>query len=236
LNVISPFLAVTQTGVESAPAAISALRAEFAETGCAMLPGFLTPGILRPLLRNLGSARYEEKHEVGARGGRFGTTLKMPLSEPALASFCFILNRQPLFDLVREITGCQAPGNYIGRIHKTTAGGEHIDWHDDVFDFREVGLNINLSALQFLGGKFLLRDREGSIRREIDVWSPGDAFLFQISSGWQHCVTPVTTGERTVGVGWFRTRPNWSLTRLSHFRSGVINLMAEPQPDLGASR
>jgi hypothetical protein len=228
LTTTSPTIQVTQTGVEIAPEALGSLRAEYIETGIVMLPEFLAPPVLRALMKNLENAHYEEQHEVTGSGARFGTTLKIRSSDPVVTSFFFILNRPPLFDAVRAITGCEALGNYTGRIHRTTPGGDrHIDWHDDVYDFRTVGLNINLSRQSFQGGAFHLRDAEKCVRKEVDDWSAGDAFLFQISPGWQHRLTPVTAGERTVGVGWFRTRPSWEATTLSHFRSGVINRLAE---------
>jgi hypothetical protein len=192
-----------------------------------MFPGFLTQPVLDPLMRSLETARFEEQHEVTLTGGRFGTTLKIPSSEPVITSFLFILNRPPLFDVVREITSCEVLGNYTGRIHRSTPGGEHhIDWHNDVYDYRAVGLNINLSRQPFQGGAFLLRDSSRGVRREVaDDWSAGDAFLFQVSQGWQHRLTPVSSGERTVGVGWFRTRPDWASNTVAQFGAGVLSLM-----------
>jgi len=221
---------LTQTGIEASEADIAASRDEFSGTGCVMMRDFLAPPILRPLLSNLDQANYRETHEVSTKGRRFGTTMKIPASEPVLTVLYFVLNRQALFDIVEKITGCGHLGNYAGRIHRTCAGGDqHIDWHDDVYDFRMVGLNINLSRSPFRGGEFGLRDGNRQIRREISEWKAGDAFLFEVSPGWQHRVTPVTAGERTVGVGWFRTQPAWSSLTVSQFRGGVISLLAEAE-------
>lgn len=219
---------ITQTGVEVDHRLVGSLRSEFAETGCAIFPGFLTPQVLEPLMRNLETARFEERHELTPAGACFGTTLKIPFSEPVMSSFLFILNRSPLFDVVREITSSEVLGNFIARIHRTTPDRErHIDWHDDVYKYRAVGLDINLSRQAFQGGEFLIRDSSRHVRREIGgEWVAGDAFLFQVSQGWQHRLAPVSFGERTVGVGWFRTRPARASNMVAQLGAGVSSLMA----------
>jgi hypothetical protein len=228
---------VTQTGVEIAEHEIPRMAEEFVRTGIVMLRGFLPPVILDPLLKNLETASYEVRHEESGGRGRFGTTLKIPPTDPIISSFLFVLNRESLFEAVRKITGCEPLGNFVGRIHRTgPEGDQHIDWHNDVYDFRTVGLNINLSRQAFTGGSFLLRDQQKVLRREVAEWSPGDAFLFQIDTGWFHRLTPVTAGERTVGVGWFRTRPNWTSIALKSFRAGVVNLWTDDASPLAEIR
>ena len=228
---------VTQTGVEIADEEIPRMRDEFIGTGIVMLPGFLSSAVLSPLMKNLETAAYEERHEEAVTGRRFGTTLKIPPTDPVISSFLFVLNREPLFQVVQQITRCEPLGNFVGRIHRTSPDGERqIDWHDDVYDSRTVGLNINLSRESFSGGSFLLRDPEKVVRREVAQWSRGDAFLFQIDPGWLHRLPPVTSGERTVGVGWFRTRPSWSSIALKAFNSGIVNLWADDASPLAEAR
>jgi hypothetical protein len=200
---------INQTSVAASDGAVATLREEFMETGCAFLPGFLAPGVLAPVLKSLETAVFSAKNEFGPQHGVFGTTMYMPRTEPALFALHFLLNRPGLFDLVEEITECGRPGNFLGRMHRTSAGtDQHIDWHDDVSDNRAVGLNIYLGVEPFSGGLFQIRDAEKTIRRELKFESPGDAFLFRIDRGWQHRLTRVESGTRTVGVGWFRTKPD----------------------------
>jgi 2OG-Fe(II) oxygenase superfamily len=211
---------INQGGVEVHAEAILRLKEEFERTGIAMLPGFLSPLVLAPLLKNLETVPWEEKNEIKDNGEVFGTTLFVPLGVPLLTSLYFILNRALLFETVQNITNCSMPRNYFGRIHKTLAdSAQHIDWHEDIRGSRILGLNINLSRSHFEGGVFQLRDSYGKVRREVQDWISGDAFLFRLDPKWQHRLTPVISGERTVGVGWFRTEPDWKDAMMS-FKSG----------------
>jgi hypothetical protein len=218
---------LTQTVLRTEPGDIPRLAEEFAETGCALLPGFLEPRILRPLLQWIQSARFEERNEVDAERGVFGTTLLVPETERALFLLHFILNRPDLFEAVQQVTGCPKISNFIGRLHRTRAEtGQHIDWHRDVVDTRTLGLCINLSAEDYTGGVLQLRDADRIIRAEVGRAAPGDAFLFRIDRDWQHRLTTVESGLRTVGVGWFRTAPEWSVYALNAVRSRQILNMA----------
>src|SRR5579871_393560 len=99
---------ITQTGVVIKPGAEQQLANEMTETGCAMLPGFLAPQILDPLLRQLESGRFEATDEVLSASGKvFGTTLKMPPTEPVVMTLHFILNTQTLFTAVEAISDCE---------------------------------------------------------------------------------------------------------------------------------
>lgn len=135
-------------------------------------------------------------------------------------SLHFMLNRPELFQLIGDIAASPKLANYLGRIHRTSAADcdQHIDWHDDATDFRTVGLNINLSTEPFEGGAFMLRNERQVVTRVIADWKLGDAFLFRIGAGWQHRLTSVTKGERTVGVGWFRTEPSWEVLATSYLK------------------
>src|SRR5947209_1879487 len=108
---------LTQTEVRTAPGAIDQLRAEFNETGCALLPGFLTTSVLQPLIRQIEAAHFFAKDEVDPRKGVFGATLFMPGSEPALFALHFLINRPTLFETVQRIAGCASLSNFLGRIH-----------------------------------------------------------------------------------------------------------------------
>lgn len=213
---------LTQTAVLSDPADIRRLAAEFAATGCARLPGFLAPPILQHLLNWLEAARFEERIETGP-AGTFGTTLFVPETEQTWFLLQFILNRPELFEIVEKIAACPKIGNFIGRLHRTLAGADqHIDWHRDDVEARTLGICINLGVEEYTGGVLQLRDADATLRAEVGRAAAGDAFLFRINAEWQHRLTPVQTGSRTVGVGWFRTEPAWRDYALNAARSSRI--------------
>jgi hypothetical protein len=202
---------ITASGIEVEQDSVPRLHAEFEETGCAMLPGFITPPLLDILLRQLETASFQSISEVGSVNGRvFGNTLRLLQTEPGVVALNFILNRPVLFELARQISDTPPLGHFLGRLHRTTADSDqHIDWHSDAVDFRVLGLDINLSSSPHVGGVFQMRDADRQIRREIADWAPGDAFLFRIDGNWHHRLTRVESGTRTVGVGWFRMQPDW---------------------------
>jgi hypothetical protein len=148
----------------------------------------------------------DEVHE----GVVFGSTSFVPLSEPVMTALHFILNRPDLFQTVELASGCPPLGNFAGRVHRTRAGADQgIDWHNDAVQHRTVGLNINLGEEEFSGGLFQIRGPDRKMCMELKHSMPGDAFLFRIDPGWEHRLTQVESGQRTVAVGWFRTEPDW---------------------------
>jgi hypothetical protein len=210
-NAGEPEVQITQTGIAVSQGAIERLRRQFNDTGSAPLPRLFPASVLDPVLKLLESSRFEIVNEVTRESGRiFGTTLKMPFTEPTLTTLHFILNHKDLFRIVEEVTGCPKIGNFTCRLHRTRAGAdEHIDWHDDTIDGRVVGLNINLSTEPYSGGVLQIRDGQKIVRSEAGRFPAGDGCLFRIGGGWQHRLTPVESGQRTVAVGWFRTEPDW---------------------------
>jgi hypothetical protein len=202
---------LTQTTLLAELVDIARLRLEFAETGCALMPGFLAPDIVRPLMEWVKSARFEETQETDHHRGVFGTTLAAPGTEPALFLLKFILNRKDLYRFSEEVTGCERIANFHGRLHRTVANtSQHIDWHQDLVEGRTLGISINLSSEVYTGGVFEIRDPGRRVTAAVRRGDPGDACLFRIDRGWQHRLTTVESGCRTVGVGWFRTTPEWS--------------------------
>ena len=198
---------LTQTTLLSGPGDIPRLRQEFAETGCAVLPGFLSPPIVESLLRCLESTRFEERHEEEV----IGTTLFVPPTDPVFFLLQFILNRPALYRFSEQVSGCSRIANFIGRLHRTTvAANQYVDWHQDLAHARTLGLCINLSAEPYTGGVLQIRNPEKQIKAAVGRSNPGDGCFFRIDKGWQHRLTPVESGRRTVGVGWFRTAPEWS--------------------------
>jgi len=213
---------LTQTAVLSDAADIPRLAEEFEETGCVLLPDFLAPQILRHFLDWVNEAQFVEKHEIG-HGEVFGTTLFVPSSDRSWFLLHFILNRPGLFELVGKVAGCPKIGNFTGRLHRTVAGADqHIDWHRDAEEARTLGLVINLSTEKYTGGVFQLRDQNRTMRAEVGPAKPGDAFLFRIDRDWQHRLTRLQSGRRTVAVGWFRTQPEWREYALNAARSRQV--------------
>jgi hypothetical protein len=200
---------LTQTAVLSDPTDIPRLAKEFEETGRVLLPDFLAPPILSHLLDWLNEAQFVEKHEIG-HGAVFGTTMFVPNSDRSWFLLHFILNRPKLFEIAAKVADCPRIANFTGRLHRTAAGADqHIDWHRDAEEARTLGLAINLSTEEYTGGIFQLRDQNQVMRAEVGRAKPGDAFLFRIDRKWQHRLTRVQSGRRTVAVGWFRTQPEW---------------------------
>jgi hypothetical protein len=217
-------ITVTQGGILVSPFAVEAFREQFLDTGYAVIPGFLSPPVLNPLLKQLETASFlpeDERHVVGR-------TRMVPGSDPVIGSLHFMLNRPELFDIVSEISGVARPVNFTSRLHRTGGdSNEHIDWHDDGGVDRVLGLNINLSTQAYCGGLLQLRNPERKLVGEIGQLPAGDAFLFRVAEHWDHRLTPVESGERTVAVGWFRTKPDWEANALSWIRTGLILLDSE---------
>jgi len=214
---------LSQTQVLADHDAIAALAKEFAATGCARLPGFLTPPILKPLLEWVDSTQFQVKNEISPTGRVFGTTLFAPPTERALFLLQFILNRPALFRVVEQIAGVPKLANFVGRLHRTIAGADqHIEWHHDAVEMRTLGICINLSSGPWSGGVFQVRDPNLKLSAEVGAIAPGDGFLFRVSPVWEHRLTPVESGCRTVGVGWFRTAPDWRVYALDTARSRQI--------------
>jgi predicted 2-oxoglutarate/Fe(II)-dependent dioxygenase YbiX len=118
------------------------------------------------------------------------------------------MNKPALFDLACRITGCPKIASFIGRLHRTTAASDqHIDWHHDAVESRTLGICVNLSMEDYTGGVLQIRDPNRRLRAEVGRAAAGDAFFFRIDADWQHRLTRVESGRRTVGVGWFRTSP-----------------------------
>jgi hypothetical protein len=215
---------ITQNGLEVQPGAVEFLRAAFEKKGFAVIPNFLASSVLKPLLKQLESTRFTLKQELLV----MGCTQIVPVSDPIMACLHFIINRPELFQAVSQISGIPRPGNFTSRLHKTCASPyQHIDWHDDGGMDRVLGLNINLSTQPYGGGLLQLRNPDGRMMGQVGQLPPGDAFLFRVAKRWEHRLTPVEFGERTVAVGWFRTGPDWTENAMSWFRTGTIHLEEE---------
>lgn len=187
------------------------LREEFSEKHCVLIRQFLEPALLEYILRQISKSRFVTKLEMND-DDEFGKVLFIPTDEPSLFVFNMIMNNQKLFRTVEEITGCQPIGNFFGRIHSSEPdSNHHIAWHGDNTDTRLLGVTVNLGTETFSGGLFQLREKDTEkIVCEIGQTHAGDAFIFRIDPNLQHRLTVVESGgRRTVGVGWFRSKPDW---------------------------
>jgi len=196
------------------------LRGEFARQHCVLLPQLLEPALLEYLLRQLTSSRFITKFETDQQH-EFGKVLFVPETEPVLFVFHLLLNNRKLFRALELITNCRPIGNFSGRIHQSVAGSAHqIAWHGDNADHRLLGLTINLGTQSYAGGVFQLRRKDSEqIVCEVRRKQAGDAFVFRISPDLQHRLTLTENhGRRTVGVGWFRAKPDFRSFARSYFQ------------------
>ena len=210
---------ITQGGVTVGDGDVVRLRTEYETTGIALMPGFFSPPVLNALLKKLETSDFNLKREAFIKG----STLILPQTDPALIGLHFALNRPEVFQLASQITGIPKPGNFLSRLHRTVPDPElQLEWHDDASDGRVLGLNINLSRNPYSGGLLQIRNPGAEVLAEVGQLPPGDAFLFRIGNKWQHRLTPVESGERTVAVGWFRLGSEWNTTALHGFRRSMI--------------
>jgi 2OG-Fe(II) oxygenase superfamily len=118
----------------------------------------------------------------------------------------FLTNDPRLFQLIREITGCDPISWYAGRIYRMLPGPEHEGhWHDDALDGRMLAMTVNLGQAPYSGG--ILELREKSSEKVIDRVTntgPGDALVFRVDPSLEHRVSAVEGGvPKTAFAGWF---------------------------------
>lgn len=199
---------------------IQRLKTEFTETSCVFMPGFIEPSIVNHLLKRFETTKFVPKSEISG-DYEFGKTLFVPQDEPIIFTFHLLLNNPKLFTLIQQLTDCETIGNFTGRMHRSVPDEKHlIEWHDDNSNHRLIGMTIELSHEKYTGGKFQLRETKTTkIIREISNINAGDAFIFRISPELQHRLTVLEKGgNRTVGVGWFCSQPEWQTFAESYFQ------------------
>ena len=119
-----------------------------------------------------------------------------------------LLNDSTLFETVQSITGCDPIGSCYPVVFRLDPGTGGDSWHDDVDGNRLVGLTVNIGG-RYDGGVLQLRDRRtGHLLGAVANTGPGDAVMFRIARGVEHCVTPVTGMlPRLTMAGWFQREP-----------------------------
>jgi len=207
----------TRTFIDKA--LIEKYRKEFELTNCIFVPEFLSGDILENVLKKLEQATFETKFETD-RTNKLGKVLFVPLNEPVAFAFRLLFNNPDLFSMLQEITQCGHIGNFVGRIHRSLGGEDHaIEWHSDNADNRLLAMTLCLGTDDYTGGKFQLRSIDNeNIIREFGQLQAGDAIIFKISPGLKHRLTNLETGRRTVGVGWFRSAPDFNTFAAMHLK------------------
>ena len=199
---------ITRTGVtfRGAPGDLRKLRSQFGEQHCILLRGFIEPELLCLVRRCLERGGFQDHHDSGIAE-------ELMAEDKTLNGLLHMVTNNPkLFDLVREITGCDPIGCFGGRVYRMIPGGSHYDtWHSDVGDNRLITLSLNLSAEVYSGGVLQIRDVEsGRIVHEVANTGLGDAILFRISPKFCHRVSALEgKAAKTAFAGWFKSQPSY---------------------------
>lgn len=181
-------------------------KAEYSETHGILLKGFLNPKILDKLMNKLDKATFLTRFEKD-KENKFGKVLFVEQDTPVVHTFNFVFNDQALFSSLENITNCSPIANFTGRIHRSQEGENHgIDWHGDNADNRLLAMTICLGNTNYSGAQFELREKiSKKITKSFGQLKAGDAMIFCIHPELEHRLTSLQTGQRTVGVGWFRS-------------------------------
>jgi len=207
------------TGTFIDEALIQHYREEFASTNCILVPGFLSGNVLESILKKLNLAPFQTKFEMNEMN-KFGKVLFVPVNAPVVFTFQLLLNNPDLFSMLQDIAQCDHIGNFTGRIHRSEEGGDHaIGWHSDNSDNRLLAITLCLGTDDYTGGKFQIRKTgDEHIIKEFGQLNAGDAIIFKISPDLEHRLTTLENGRRTVGVGWFRSQPDFTTFASMHLK------------------
>lgn len=208
---------LTRAGVLAVPdaAEVARLRSVFEREHCVRLPGLFDADLVRQVLPRIDKGPFETYvHEEHSGDVRFLIKTELCLQDPATVSLLNLVpNDARFFALVEAVTGCGHIGCFHGRVYRMLPGGGHHDsWHDDVFEHRLVSMSVNLSREPFRGGALRIREAAtGRVLHEVANTGLGDAILFRIAPGLQHCVADVEgTVPKTAYAGWFEAEPDFT--------------------------
>ena len=207
-------LQVTAHGAFADLAAAEGLAAEFAQSGCMRLPGFLSPALLAQVQHAIDAAEFTPRAH-----GDIATELCMERNA-CLGMLHFLINDPVVYACVERVTGTSGLREFHGRVYRRLPGVHHDSWHSDVYPDRSIGLSVNLGREPYEGGVFEIRHTDaGTILGAIANTGGGDAILFKIADGLEHRVTGVTgTAPKTAFAGWFGvTRDYVALFRADPF-------------------
>jgi len=199
---------VTRSGVtfRGTNTDLKTLRGQFDQQHCVLLRDFFEPELLSLARQCLDRASFQDHHDSGIAE-------ELMAEDRTLNGLLHMVTNNPkLFELVRQITGCDPIGCFGGRVYRMIPGGSHYDtWHSDVGDNRLITLSLNLSAEVYSGGLLQLRELEsGRIVHEVANTGLGDAILFRISPKLCHRVNALEgTAAKTAFAGWFKSQPSY---------------------------
>lgn len=178
-------------------------KRKFTKNKCFLIKNLIEEEFFKEFVKKLEKVSFYEKEEAGEY--KFGKVMFVPLTEPSVFILNVLLNDKTLFSALEEITNCSSIKDFVGRIHRSEGKTHEIKWHGDNSDNRLLAITLCLGEDRFEGAKFQLREKESKkMLAEFGQLEPGDAIIFQISPELEHRLSPIMSGKRTVGVGWFR--------------------------------
>ena len=178
---------------------------EFAETNCIFIQDFLSQKVLDNLLKKITTKDFLTKIELDGVE-KFGNVLALPSHHIAVMILNMMLNDNNLLSILQEITDCEKINDFVGRVHRSNIKELHeIGWHGDNSDNRLLAITLCLGTTVYTGAEFQLRKKQTAINlRQFGQLNAGEAIIFKISPELEHRLAPLQSGQRTVGVGWFR--------------------------------
>jgi hypothetical protein len=180
-------------------AEMAAPRAEFEARRCVRVTSFIEPRLLARIQAEVARAPFAHR----AHGGISTERCMQP--HACVGLLHFLVNDPAVFRFVERLTGANGLSHFIGRVYQMSAESGHYDsWHSDIGNDHEIGMSVNLGG-PYEGGVFQIR-RTGSNEplASLPNVGPGDAILFAIAEGLEHCVTPVRgAAPKTAFAGWF---------------------------------
>jgi hypothetical protein len=179
---------------------LSSLCENFERSHWFRLQGLLGEELLHRINRELENEEFQTQTHDTAH-----TELVMRTGRAANL-LAFLTNDPRLFQLIREITGCEPISWYAGRIYRMLPGAEHEGhWHDDALEGRMLAMTINLGQAPYSGG--VLEIREASSKKvadKVENTGPGDALVFRVDPSLEHRVSAVEGDvPKTAFAGWF---------------------------------
>jgi 2OG-Fe(II) oxygenase superfamily len=176
------------------------LREQFQRHHWFRIRGLVSEELLRRLAREIDSEEFQTQTHDTAH-----TELVMRTGRAANL-LAFLTNDPGLFQLIREITGCDPISWYAGRIYRMLPGPEHAGhWHDDALDGRMLAMTVNLGQAPYSGGILELREKSSEkVIDQVTNTGPGDALVFRVDPSLEHRVSAVEGDvPKTAFAGWF---------------------------------
>jgi hypothetical protein len=187
---------------------LQSIREVFSAHHCVKVPGFLAADLSAEILAEMRAEDFYERAYKGVSASE--SCLRE--DSAILSLLWFLVNDDQLFRLVEAVTGCPVIGSFQGRVYRFTESPDHRDdWHTDLVDNRLVAMSVNLSSDPYDGGLLQIRDATShEILHEEPNTGLGDALIFRLAPGLEHCVTNVTGNRpKTAFAGWFKSAPDF---------------------------